>query len=224
VIHQKNQGQAAARNHAMTQAKGEWICFVDSDDLIHPGMLEALYGAVQDTKAPVAMCQMLEAVTLPEDFRRDREMCFTCLTMDEETLAELYDRDAYPAWVACAKLIRRDLIEHYPFHEGRVYEDNEAVCHWVCEGRTLAKLEQQLYFYRTNEGSTTKSNFSVKKLDYLWALERIIRYYGSLGYHSMRLRFWNRYVDAVVSSCNGMRYILKQDDLVKEIKALETIQ
>ena len=39
VIHQKNSGQSAARNHAMKLAKGNWICFVDSDDRIHPRML-----------------------------------------------------------------------------------------------------------------------------------------------------------------------------------------
>ena len=41
VIHQRNQGQAAARNAAVKMALGEWICFVDSDDVIHPQMLES---------------------------------------------------------------------------------------------------------------------------------------------------------------------------------------
>ena len=78
-------------------------------------------------------------------------------------------------------------------------------------------MEQQLYFYRTNQGSTTKSSFSLKKLDYLWALERIIRYYGSLGFEQMRCRFLERYTDAVLSSCNGVRYELGRPDLVKDI-------
>ena len=51
VIHQENRGQSAARNHAMTRAAGKWICFVDSDDLIHPQMLELLYRAVCEEKA-----------------------------------------------------------------------------------------------------------------------------------------------------------------------------
>ena len=140
------------------------------------------------------------------------------LTMDEETLLKLHDADAYPAWVACAKLIRRDLVESYPFHEGRVYEDNEAVCHWVCQGKKLAVMEHPLYFYRTNQGSTTKSSFSMKKLDYLWALESIIRYYDSLGFDRMRHRFLDRYVDAVTSSCNGLRYELGDPEAVRRVE------
>lgn len=217
VIHQKNQGQAAARNHALAQAKGEWICFVDSDDLIHPQMLELLYNAAVTGGAPISMCEMLEAAELPADFSKPQDARFTVLTMDEKTLAALYDADAYPAWVACAKLIRRGFIENYPFREGRVYEDNEAVCRWVCGAGKLAKLDHALYFYRKNPESTTKSTFSLKKLDYLWALESILRFYSSVGFMQMRQRFLDRYVNAVVSSCNGVRYELNRPDVVKEI-------
>lgn len=218
VIHQENQGQAAARNHAMAMAKGEWICFVDSDDLIHPKTLELLYQAVMDNGTSVSMCEMLEAVTLPEDFCQDKQVQFQVLTMDEATLVALHDADQYPGWVACAKLIRRDLIEAYPFREGRVYEDNEAVCRWICGAGALAITEEKLYFYRGNPESTTKAEFRLKKLDYLWALESIIGFYGELGYEIMRRRFIDRYADAVLSCCNGARYLLDRPDVVKQIE------
>lgn len=218
VIHQENQGQAAARNHAMAQAKGAWICFVDSDDLIHPQMLELLYQAAMKSGTPISMCGMLEAVTLPENFRKDRDVRFQVLTMDEETLVSLHDADEYPGWVACAKLIRRELIEAYPFHEGRVYEDNEAVCRWICNGGNLARTEEELYFYRGNPDSTTKAAFRLKRLDYLWALESIIGFYTGLGYENMRQRFIDRYVEAVLSCCNGARYLLERPDVVKQIE------
>jgi len=218
VIHQENQGQAAARNHAMALAKGDWICFVDSDDLIHPQMLELLKQAAENSGAPVSMCGMLEAVTLPENFMGSREVRFETLTMDEETLVSLHDADKYPAWVACAKLIRRDLIENYPFHAGRVYEDNEAVCRGVCNGGSLAVTEEKLYFYRGNPDSTTKAAFRLKRLDYLWALESIIGFYTDLGYETMRRRFIDRYLEAVLSCCNGARYLLNRPDVVRQIE------
>lgn len=218
VIHQENQGQAAARNHAMAQAKGQWICFVDSDDLIHPHMLELLYQAALESSAPISMCGMLEAVHLPEDFGQERDVQFEMLSMDEATLVSLHDADKYPGWVACAKLIRRELIEAYPFREGRVYEDNEAVCRWICNGGAIARTEEQLYFYRGNPDSTTKAAFRLKRLDYLWALESIIGFYRELGYENLRQRFVDRYVEAVLSCCNGARYLLGRPDVVKQIE------
>ena len=217
VIRQENQGQAAARNHALACASGQWICFVDSDDLIHPGMLEHLYRAIRETNAPVSMCEMLEAIELPQDFHREREVSFDVFSMDEETLTALHDGEEYPAWVACAKLIRRDLIESYPFREGRVYEDNEAVIHWLCKGGSLARSREKLYFYRGNPDSTTKSEFRLKRLDYLWALESLIGFYTGLGYLKMRQRFVDRYIDAVYSCCNGARFLLDRPDVVREI-------
>lgn len=218
VIHQQNGGQSAARNHAMTQAKGNWICFVDSDDRIHPQMLEVLHRAVREQDASISMCNMLEAVDLPESFDRERNVEFEALTMDENTLVRLYDAEEYPGWVACAKLIRRDLIEHYPFREGKVYEDNEAVCRWICEAGRLARTKEELYFYRGNPDSTTKGDFKIKRLDYLWALESIIGHYTALGYEQMRSRFLERYLAAVVNCCNGVRYMLFQPELSKNIE------
>ena len=217
MIHQQNQGQAAARNHALAQAAGEWVCFVDSDDLIHPQMLQLLYDAAQTQDAPIAMCGMLEAIELPEQFLAPRNPSFSLFSMKEETLVSLHDADRYPAWVACAKLIRRELVEHYPFREGRVYEDNEAVCRWVCNGKRLTWTEEKLYFYRGNPDSTTKSTFSLKRLDYLWALESIISYYSGLGYRQMQQRFVQRYVEAAASCCNSVRYVLQRPELVKDI-------
>lgn len=218
VIHQPNQGQAAARNHALAQAKGEWICFVDSDDLIHPQMLELLHHAAVQGGAGISMCQMLEGAQLPADFWEERDGGYEVLNMDEETLTDLYDREEYPSWVACAKLIRREHILPHLFREGRVYEDNEAVCHWVCGAGRLAKIPHALYFYRKNPESTTKSSFSLKRLDYLWALERITEYYTSIGFMQMRQRFLTRYIDAVVNCCTGARYMLDRPDVVKDIE------
>ena len=218
VIHQENQGQAAARNHAMKLARGEWICFVDSDDLIHPQMLELLYNAVQESGAGISMCQMLESPELPGNFCDAVEPGFQTLTMDEDTLVKMLDAGEYPSWVACAKLIRREYIEKYPFHIGRVYEDNEAVCRWVCWAGKLARMEHKLYFYRTNPESTTQKAFSVKRLDYLWALESIIRFYSQLGYLTLRERFLDIYADIAAGYYITCLQDLNRPDLAKGIK------
>ena len=219
VIHQPNQGQAAARNHALPMTQGKWLCYVDSDDAIHPQMLEHLHRAAEKSGAGISMCQFLEAPEPPEDYEQPAEFSYTLLTMDEKTLTALHDRDAYPGWVACAKLIRRELVEGYPFHTGRVYEDNEAVTRWLLPAKTLAMLPTQLYFYRTNPESTTKSQFSLKRLDYLWALESMISYFQSVGFHTLAQRFVERYVEAAASACYGVRNELKRPERANGILA-----
>lgn len=48
VLHQKNKGVVEARNKGVNEAKGEYICFVDSDDWIEPRMIETLFGLIGD--------------------------------------------------------------------------------------------------------------------------------------------------------------------------------
>jgi len=218
VIHQENQGQAAARNHAFSIAKGEWVCFVDSDDAVHPQMLERLGQAAAESGAAMSMCRMLEAPKIPEDFSAPVEVNWELLSMEEAPLVALFDAGDYPGWVACAKLIRRELVQSHLFCPGRVYEDNEAVCHWIYGAKTIASIPHSLYFYRTNPGSTTQSRFSMKKLDYLWALEGIIRFYSSVGYTTLRERFGTLYAEEAAGDYHRVKHELNDPKAARDIE------
>lgn len=212
-LEQENQGQAAARNYGLRQSSAPWIAFVDSDDVIHPQMLESLYRGAMEQNAPISLCRYVEGPKMPEEFLRERKATFAALSMEEDSLTRLYDREEYPGWVACTKLVRREIVEDYPFTPGRVFEDNEAVSRWIYQAKVLAATEEDLYYYRTNGDSTTKSQFSLKKLDYLWALESITTFWGSCGYDTMKQRFSQRYIDAAVQCCYGAQYELRRADV-----------
>lgn len=57
VIHQKNGGLSAARNAGLDIAKGEYVTFVDSDDVIMRDYLRELYLAIIKNDAEVACCK-----------------------------------------------------------------------------------------------------------------------------------------------------------------------
>lgn len=48
VLHQKNAGVSVARNHAIREAKGEWILPVDADDKISPTYIEHAVNAIEE--------------------------------------------------------------------------------------------------------------------------------------------------------------------------------
>ena len=56
VFHKPNGGPASAANVGLDNARGGYIGFVDSDDLIEPDMYERLYNAIQATGARIAAC------------------------------------------------------------------------------------------------------------------------------------------------------------------------
>jgi len=56
VFHTENRGVSSARNLGLDNAKGDFICFVDSDDWIDPLMFESLLVRTIDTKADLCVC------------------------------------------------------------------------------------------------------------------------------------------------------------------------
>ncbi|KEQ36910.1 exopolysaccharide biosynthesis protein, sugar transferase [Streptococcus mitis] len=48
LINQKNQGQSVARNRGLKESLGEYIMFVDSDDVVSLGLLEQLMKYMSD--------------------------------------------------------------------------------------------------------------------------------------------------------------------------------
>lgn len=216
VLHQENQGQAAARNRAIAVARGNWLCFVDSDDEIHPQMLELLYRAASAGDTGMSMCRMLEAPELPEDFKTPRTGAYVLRSMEEEALLESFDQ--YPGWVACGKLVRREIVEKKLFTPGRVYEDNEAVCHWILAAGQIAELPEKLYFYRTNPDSTTQRAFGLKRLDYLWALERIMIFYREQGYYRLARRFGDLYAEGAAGCYRRVRQELGMPRVARKIR------
>ena len=68
VVHQNNQGQAAARNNGVKISEADWIMFVDSDDVIHPDLLQFLYKAATESNSGMAVTERVKAETIPENF------------------------------------------------------------------------------------------------------------------------------------------------------------
>ena len=224
VIHQDNKGQAAARNKGVLIAQCDWIAFVDADDLIHQQMLEYLYHAVIRSNAKMAVCKLVESNKCPAEFYHKQIHSCTYVEVNEMTLlqwctAECRDIvDKYIYWIVCAKLIHKSLIESNPFVEGRIYEDNAVVFKWLYSAGTVAVCDNVMYFYYVNNTGTTKSNYSIRKLDWLWALEEQIKFYTKIKFFKMVNAVGIRFIRESMREYENIQKYLQDQKQAKKLR------
>lgn len=60
IINQENGGGSSSRNRALKTINGQFVAFLDNDDLYHPQYLEILYTNLQNTHADISCCSYLK--------------------------------------------------------------------------------------------------------------------------------------------------------------------
>ena len=157
VIHQTNQGSSAARNTGLKYVKGDYIAFVDSDDLISPTALEVMLKEMKNGRNVVVVG--LEFV--PETYKVQRTSSATTWEqMTSEQLLNKMIRNELPVSVV-NKMYLTDIImgNNVAFNtKGRFWEDllfNASYFKHI-EG-PVGITNQTHYYARERVGSQTRT-------------------------------------------------------------------
>ena len=166
VIHQENKGLSGARNTGLAQAKGDYICFVDSDDMVSPNYLAEMLDAIKAGKADMALCDV-ESTKLCEPAYDIKESC---------TLRDPDSREYVLMVVAWNKLYSKELLKGYSFVEGKWHEDEFAINQIIYKLNRAVYVPKKLYKYRDNvDGITGESNkYNSKHMDVFGAYKERI--------------------------------------------------
>ena len=157
TFHTENRGVSAARNLGISESKGEYIGFVDSDDWIEPDMYETLLKRMQEVGADIAQCGVLQ---YPNRGSEKSELKDEVLLRDDALRALIESRVNNYVW---NKLYNSRLFETVTFPDGMNYEDAEIIHKLLSRSNKTALVSAGLYHYRIRQGSITKT-FSAKNL------------------------------------------------------------
>ena len=179
VLHQENGGPSAARNAGLGVARGEYIAFIDSDDVVHQRYLDILLTELERHNADIAQSPyQIIPETKRSTYGADRlkqplsdSYKTKVLSAEEAMLSMLYQQgmaDSSPC-----KLFRRSLFEGLRFPlVYRVYEDLYVMAQIYPRITRMVWVEVPTYFYFKQDNGTLNS-LSIRRNDAFEVLETL---------------------------------------------------
>lgn len=159
VIHQINSGLSVARNTGVAAAKGQYICFVDSDDFWEPNVLGSLLKQIEEEQLDVLRFDYqrvrLNSEGEYELYPKEKSSHIvdqrTDIVRGETYLAERMDYDCY----AVQFVIRREMVQE--FTPNIHFEDAEWLPRMMLHAQRVNCTSMMVYNYVIREDSITQS-------------------------------------------------------------------
>lgn len=153
VIDQKNAGISVARNVGIDAARGEYVLFLDSDDMLLPNALSELSHYLQDADVVCAQAMM---------HRLDGTTSLIAHPLKQACSGKQYFRQVLPAGfpvMVWLNAYRRDFLNEHNlrFLPGMVYEDEEFIIRAFLAASTVKPAEVVWLNYILRPGSFTTS-------------------------------------------------------------------
>jgi glycosyltransferase involved in cell wall biosynthesis len=178
VIAHEHEGVSSTRNRCLDEATSDFLCFIDSDDYIHPDYLTYLLEILIKYKCDIVQCMFTRS-----------EQCASAVFSHRKDSILIYNNQQQMQWglcgrgrtrpMFCGKLFKRNLFEDIRCPVGRIHEDEAIIHRLFANAKSIAVTNEPLYYYRLNSKSIMNEPFSEKRLDIVWALIERMEFYRS---------------------------------------------
>ena len=177
LVHDENKGLSEARNTGIRQAKGKYICFLDSDDMIKANGLKKLVEQAQrcDLDAIEGKIEEIFETNLSINTgngKRTRKT--TEILTGDEYFSLCCKNDEYVPMAWCRIFKAEYLKEKYFFKPGLKFEDEEFSPRVIIKATRIQYYNESFYIYRRRDNSITTN--MVKNNKWVDSYLEIIKY------------------------------------------------
>lgn len=175
VIGKENEGVSCARNKGIDEATGDWIVFVDSDDIIDTKFCEKMLEIAKFKKSQCVVCGY-NRLFLNRKEIIVKEKCFSI--NGNEFFDEIFNVQSGFGFVHM-KLWKADLIkkEDIRFDKQLKVGEDALFCMQIAKKiKNVYYLNEALYTYRLNEQSAVRSFDEKYVQKYLLSMQKVKEY------------------------------------------------
>lgn len=172
VFHRKNEGVSMARNFALKQTRGEYVTFIDSDDVYRINRLEKMLQMFeQHPNCDIVFSKHKE---FKGELNKDDIIDSKKVEISDDNILEKVISDSTKQFM-CNTMLKAEIARKEKFAPIRFAEDFCYIRDCACHCKQMVVLDEILYFYRRdNENAMTSHFFSEKYTsDYMKLVENI---------------------------------------------------
>lgn len=175
VIHKENGGVSSARNAGIDIATGDYIGFVDSDDLLERNMYEILIKDIKKYDVKISCCQMQTKSIDGTIAAVDNASSNLFAKMD--IVNGFFFNNFIRGFIVspCNKIIAKDILidNNIRFKKYALAEDFLFIFEVLTKVDSIYYNSAVGYYYLHRENSAMTSKFSPKRFDYIYAITEI---------------------------------------------------
>lgn len=220
VIHQKNGGLSAARNKGLSEAKGEYFTFVDSDDFLDKSFLETLYKNAGKYEADVSVCGYRPVWENPrknkkqQGCKNDEVRLYT----GKEAVHEIVSKSRTCMITAWGKLYHHSLRDHLFYPEGKLHEDEFVTYKVFYSSKKVVETEKENYCYFQRD-SSIMNGYNIKRLDKIEALKEAVEFFEEKKEKELVMQARKRYLINIQIAWYRVNVFLpEQKEVLEELK------
>ncbi|MFF1696753.1 CDP-glycerol glycerophosphotransferase family protein [Streptomyces sp. NPDC058257] len=155
LVEQENAGLGAARNAGVREARGTYLAFVDSDDVVPRDAYERMLAALEESGSDFVTGNVHR---LRSGGRSEQSPMFRkVMESDRSGTHVTRDWDLLGDRIACNKVFRREFWDRHAFvfPEGVLFEDTPVMipAHFLAD--SVDVLKEPVYLWRDRDGSIT---------------------------------------------------------------------